>query len=273
MIPSLRPLIATLAVVVAATLLAGCGVRSEPTGSTAGAFPATIENADGSTLVVAAAPRRIVSADPAATATLAALGVQGVVASVTPQAVASTPAGDLTIIPAGYAGAMPTHGVVLTWPAPTTTGAGRAIAMLGVATGRGGAGVALGRSVDAAVTATIAATRPKPPTRVLIDDGLLSAVGPETAFGALVSSLNATNIVSASGSVTAAAIRHADPQVWLVVAPSTTALAVVRHTPDFAGVTAARTARVVRVNPQAYEPSPQLPANLAVLARILHPAG
>jgi ABC-type Fe3+-hydroxamate transport system substrate-binding protein len=70
-----RRLVATLAALAAGALLAGCGLRTEPVGAGAASFPVTVTGGDGATVVIAAQPRRIVSADPAATATLHALGV------------------------------------------------------------------------------------------------------------------------------------------------------------------------------------------------------
>ena len=86
---------------VLALVLAGCGLKPEPTGVDA-AFPAQAVDAAGTRINLTAAPDRIVSLDPGASAVLRAIGLEAVLVEAAPSDaanLAANPATDLVVVP------------------------------------------------------------------------------------------------------------------------------------------------------------------------------
>ncbi|MCX6412022.1 MAG: hypothetical protein NTZ81_06700, partial [Actinobacteria bacterium] len=91
-----------------AIALAGCGVKSEPTG-TGTAFPSHAVDAAGQTVTLASPPLRIVSFDAGATAILQDLGLSAETVTATAASLAreaADPSTALVIVPASLAPAL-----------------------------------------------------------------------------------------------------------------------------------------------------------------------
>lgn len=259
---------AVLAFLLAATA-AGCGTRSEPLDGAA-QYPLTGLDATGARVVLPRAPRTVLSLDPAATATLGALGVTSGVTAATVPTTKQLAAADLVILPDTAALDLPAGVPGFRYGSLDPTHAGRAIARLGLAVGRGAQGITLARDVDAAVAATLAATEGQRPTRVLLELGGLQALPASSPLAALIAQLGGTVVEGGSF----AAVRRSAPEVWFVVGPTDDprstgrrVLQTLRRLPSLARVPAVRDGRVFALDPAALRPSPELPAALDRIAR------
>ena len=259
----------------AALVLGGCGFRSEPTGATASRFPVTTPDAAGRLVTVARAPAQIVSFDGGATATLKALGVGGRVQTFgrdqTSAAITAAIAHADIVIAPGDGDPPPTHGVpVFRWTSEPTA-AESAIARLGLAVGKGAEGVRLAGTVAAGVDAALARAAKAAPVRVLITNGSLHALGPETPIGGLIARFGGTIAVRQSAFLDFTGLRAANPALWLTQPPGAPTLADLRRNPQTRMIEAVRAGRVSSIDVAVYSASPDLPGALDRLVTLLHP--
>jgi ABC-type Fe3+-hydroxamate transport system substrate-binding protein len=266
---------AAVAALIAAAALAGCGFRSEPTSDRAERFPATVVDDVGTGLVVARQPRLIVSLDPGATATLRALGVGPRVRALGSVSTGLATLGpDLVIAPLGADAAAlgsATKAPVFVYGAADLSTTAGAIARLGLAVGRGPEGIALARTVGAAVDRELARALSAPKVRVLLAGSGLQALGPQTPLGVVLAALGGVDVFAQSTFATFAAIRRADPQVILLTPSSSLTLADLRRNTITRRVTAVRTGRVYPLATASWSPSPALPNAIGRLVSLLHP--
>jgi ABC-type Fe3+-hydroxamate transport system substrate-binding protein len=250
-------------------------MRAEPTGPSAARWPVTVVDGSGATVTVATAPRTILSADPAATATLAALGLDAgvTVRAATTATLAAAGAADLIVVPAAATvpeTVDPTR--VFRWGASDPRRSGRVIAALALAVGRGAAGLALGRQVDADVAAQYARAAAEPPTPTLIQVAPLRVAGWADPVARLLAPLGAVSVFPIGRTVSFAAIQAKAPAVWLAVVPPASTLVALRRVGRLRRVPAVRDGRFAVLDPGAFAPSPALPKAIAALVRLLHPA-
>ena len=140
-----RALLAVVAVTMTALVVAGCGGKAEPTGALP-AFPARVVDGSGAAVEIAAAPTRIVSADPGATAILRDLGLGAAVVEAAPAdvaAAASAAGTGLVVVPLALDAAAlarieaATTAPVFRYGAAPLDDAPVLVAQLGLAVGRG----------------------------------------------------------------------------------------------------------------------------------------
>ncbi len=254
---------------VLAILAAGCGARAEPTGSL-GMQPVSVVDGTGATIALSRAARHVASSDAAATATLQALHVD--VAAFAPGG--AVPAGtDLVIISGATGGGGEITDVpVFHWGVGNLADAGFQIAQVALATDRGGAGVVLGRTVDAAVKTALARSLSEPMTTVFIESSALTEAAADDPLVVLVRRLGSKPAVAPGTSMSFPQLRRLAPAAWIAVEPATSTLAALRLAPGLRPVPAVRDGRVLRLLRSDLEPSPNLATRLAAIIHVLHPA-
>lgn len=246
-----------------ALLAAGCGSRSEPT--SASAIPAnvvTVPDGAGGTARVRPTDGPTITTDPGAAATLKALGapVELVTVDEVAARLTATPLPRMAVLAPGTEA--PAGVPTLRWSLTDPTVAGRLVARLGLAAGKGAEGVRLARTLDAGVRDALRRAAAGPPVRVLVEGTAARSLA------GLVERLNATPI----GFTGIAAIVRDRPDVWLVTPGTPRTLASLRQVDELKHVEAIRAKRFGIVDPAAFTPSPDLPTRLAGLVALLHPA-
>lgn len=273
-----RALLAVLAVL--ALGLAGCGVKGEPTG-TIEPFPTAAVDAAGASVSLDAAPTRIVSADPGATAILRDLGLGGILQEATPTTVGPQAAAgaSLIVVPLALDDAAldqlraAAPGVpVFRYGAAPLDDAPVTIAQLGLAVGRGPEAAAIAERVAAGLAALHAQVANADPVRTLIEGPGLTGLGPDTPVGADVAAAGGVNVLADDEALDPAAIRGLDVHAWVALDPGGSTLASLQRLPELAAVPALRDGRVLSVPRDGYPVDEALPQALQALADDLRSA-
>jgi ABC-type Fe3+-hydroxamate transport system substrate-binding protein len=263
---------AALVLALAGLLAAGCGERSEPTGSTVPLYPVTVPNLSGAApLTLAAAPKRVAVIDREGLRILQGLGVaatlaadrngnpkRGVLARLHPDLVVAGPSNDPLQLrrlreavraPVYVAGSNSIEAVT------------RSILELGLLTDHAVQARRILAGIAAAQTKVAAASKGTKPPAVFIDLGVFITAGEHTLIGDLLRTVGARDVVGASvdsGPVSPARIARLDPQIYLASSDSGTTLAALRKDPLLRNVTAVRTGRFALVPAGLLEPGPRL---------------
>ncbi len=244
-----------------AVLGAGCGARSEPIAVVPAAV-VTVPDGAGGTARVRPSDGPTITTDAGAAATLRALGapVELITVDEVADRLTAAPLPRMAVLAPGVQ--TPADVPVLRWSLTDPTVAGDLIARLALAAGKPAEGVRLARTVDAGVRESLARAEGEGPTRVLVEGTAARSLA------GLVQRLNAT-AVGFSGLARAARDK---PDVWLVTPGTPRTLASLRRVEELQRVEAVRQKRFRIVDPATFTPSPQLPARLADLVALLHPA-
>lgn len=279
-----------LAVLAALPLLlpaiTACGVRAEPTGNLA-AFPQRLTDGAGRTVVVRAAPRRVLSLDPGLTATLRAVGAGSRLLPV-PAGLSATDAAaiaalrpDLVLLPAAVtaaaAGALSRR---LGSPVYVAGSAGVAaiehdIGQIGLAVGNGAGGGALERRLATRIHRLAAAVRGDPQVPVFLDGGRFVPL-PSTGFtGLLLKLAGGTDV--AAGAIPGrpfpfAQLRAAAPQAYVSLRGHGPSLRVLRRLAATRSLPAVRGGRFAWMSAaDLSDPGARVGSVLARLVSLLHP--
>lgn len=253
------PSIVPLAVI--AVLGAGCGARSEPVAAVSAAV-VTVPDGAGGTVRVRPGDGPTITTDAGAAATLRALGapVELVPVDDVAKRLAATPLPRMAVLapdvetPAGVP--------VLRWTLTDPSVAGQLIARLALAAGKPAEGVKLARTVDDGVRASLARAAGEASTKVLVEGTAARSLA------GLVQRLNSTVV----GYSTLVAAAREKPDVWLVTPGTPRTLSSLRRLNELQHVGAVSRKRFEIVDPATFTPSPDLPARLAALVAVLHPA-
>ncbi len=310
-ITSLLSVLALLLVLAAGLFAAGCGSEATETSTTAaagGTFPITVTDDNGNSVTIAAQPMRIVSAAPASTEILFALGLGDKVVGVTTfcdypaEAAAISKVGDfqtnteavMALSPdlvIGYAGSeealapvQAAGAAVIILNPPSLEGIYNNITTIGAATGKTAEAAALVESLRAqiaAVTEKTSALSSAPKVFYAVDNTLWTA-GPGSFVDELLKLVNAVNVgsMTSPGSPAAQAYYQfapeqliaADPDVILL--PNTAYQSVEEFTgdPRFAQLRAVTEGKVFLVNDVIItRPGPRIGEGLEALAKAVHP--
>lgn len=260
--------------VVLALALAGCGLKDEPTGTDA-AFPSRAVDAAGGAVSLDAAPDRVVSLDPGATAVLRTIGLGGALVEATPADaadLAADPATDLVVVPlalgpeaaaridAATAAPLYRYGAAPLDTAPT------AITQLGLAVGRGPEAATVARSVADGLAALAERLAGEPPVRTLIEGPGATAYGPGTPIGQAVAAAGGENVFAKDAVWTPEQVPALDVRAWVAADPGGSGYAALQGIAELAAVPAIRDGRVTEVPRDGYPVDGALPRALSDLA-------
>lgn len=273
--PALLAVLAALALV-----LAGCGVKGEPTGA-ASPFPTSAVDASGTAVSVAAEPTRIVSADVGASAILRDLGLGDAVVQATPATVGPRAAegAALVVVPLSLDSAAleQLHAAapdvpVFRYGADPLDRAPTVIAQLGLAVGRGPEAAAIAERVAAGLAALTAKVQGQPLVPTLVEGAGFTGVGPSGAVAADVAAAGGANVLTAAQPLVPAAIAGLDVQAWVALAPGGSTLTELRRLPELAAVPAVRDGRIITLPSAGLPLDAALPQALQALADDLRAA-
>ncbi|MBJ7333160.1 MAG: ABC transporter substrate-binding protein, partial [Thermoleophilia bacterium] len=210
-----------------AIALAGCGVKSEPTGAGA-AFPSQAVDAAGQTVTLAAPPLRIVSFDAGATAILHDLGLRAETVTATAASLSSEaadPSTALVIVPANLEPALlqalakTTTAPIYHYGADPLTSAPTTITQLGLVVGKGPEAAVIAKTVAAGLATLAAQVATEQPVRVLLEGRGFTAYGPTNPAGLAVTAAGGTNVVTVDQPLNLTAVLGLDVAAWVSLQP------------------------------------------------------
>ena len=291
-----------LAVLLAALASAGCGQRSEPTGTLAQTYPVTVQGAGDRPTVLRAPAKRIVALDPGSAELVAALGagdrlvgipvdaqvprsngmervvgrtgeidVESVVALKPDLVVATQTADQLDVAHIQRS----TNAPVYIQPAASLRNVEQGAVDLGFLVGE----AARGRQLVGKIQRQVAAIQDKlsdvQPVPVFVDTGFLITVPDRSLLGDLVNRAKGASIAGPSpgqGPYSLSQLRKADPEVILATSDSGTTLRSLQENPGTRNLQAVKHKRVVIVPAAlATRAGPNVAEGLEAIARALHP--
>ena len=261
-----------------AIALAGCGVKSEPTG-TGTAFPSHAVDAAGQTVTLAAPPLRIVSFDAGATAILNDLGLSAETVTATAASLAreaADPGTALVIVPATLEPALlqtlTTTAPIYHYGADPLTSAPTTITQLGLAVGKGPEAALIAKTVAAGLATLAAQLATEQPVRVLLEGRGFTAYGPSTPAGLAVATAGGTNVVTVDQPLNLTDVVGLDVAAWVSLQPGGSTLASLQTYPELAAVPAVKDGRIVPLPMAGFAIDAALPGALQALADDLHSA-
>ncbi len=263
-----------------AIALAGCGVKSEPTGAGA-AFPSQAVDAAGQTVTLAAPPLRIVSFDAGATAILHDLGLRAETVTATTASLSSDaadPSTALVIVPANLepavlqALAKTTTAPIYHYGADPLTSAPSTITQLGLVVGKGPEAAVIAKTVAAGLATLAAQLATEQPVRVLLEGRGFTAYGPTTSAGLAVTAAGGTNVVTVDQPLNLTAVLGLDVAAWVSLQPGGSTLTSLQGYPELAAVPAVKDSRIVPLPLAGFPVDAALPGALQALADDLHSA-
>jgi len=260
--------------IIIAFAVGGCGLKSEPSGEAA-LFPSQAVDATGVAVSLPAAPDRIVSADPGASAVLRDIGLGDALVDVDvagARAAAAAPATDLVVLPLAIANdtaaqiAAASAAPVFRYGAAPLGEAPSAITQLGLTVGRWAQAATVARAVADGIVALDERLASETPVRTLIEGPGATAAGPGTPIGQAVLAAGGANVFAADTLLDLAQLGTLDVQAWVSPEPGGTTLTGLRGIAELAGIPAIRDGRVVRIPASGYPIDAALPAALQSLA-------
>ncbi len=280
-----------IAVTLGAVALLGagtaCGERSEPTGASVRLYPVTVQGAAERPTAVRRAPRRIVPVGPGPRQIVRALGLEGRAVTVNESLVGLPLVGQIRrarpdlIIASGDADPLDlararstTHAAVYVEPDSSLDEIERAIADIGLLTGRPVAGRKVSAAIERArqrVAAQVSGSRVVP---TFIDVGGFTTVGSRSLLADLVAEARGKDVAGpspAQGPFSLKRLARLDPQAYIATSASDATLKRLRANPRTKRLAAVRSGRFGVLPARLAEPGPQVGAALVRIARILHP--
>ena len=260
--------------------LAGCGVKSEPTGAGT-AFPSQAVDAAGQKVTLAAPPLRIVSFDAGATAILNDLGLSAETVTATAASLAreaADPNTALVIVPATLEPALlqtlttATTAPIYHYGADPLTSAPTTITQLGLAVGKGPEAALIAKTVAAGLATLAAQLATEQPVRVLIEGRGFTAYGPSTPAGLAVAAAGGTNVVTVDQPLNLTDVVGLDVAAWVSLQPGGSTLASLQSYPELAAVPAVKDSRIVPLPMAGFPIDAAIPGALQALADDLHSA-
>ena len=263
-----------------AIALAGCGVKSEPTGAGT-AFPSHAVDAAGQKVTLAAPPLRIVSFDAGATAILNDLGLSAETVTATAASLAreaANPSTALVIVPATLEPALlqtlttATTAPIYHYGADPLTSAPTTITQLGLAVGKGPEAALIAKTVAAGLATLAAQLATEQPVRVLLEGRGFTAYGPSTPAGLAVAAAGGTNVVTVDQPLNLTDVVGLDVAAWVSLQPGGSTLTSLQGYPELAAVPAIKDSRIVPLPMAGFPIDAALPGALQALADDLHSA-
>lgn len=271
----LGPFLVILALVLATT---GCGLKPEPTGATGAAFPVSVVDATGSSFTMRAAPDRVVSADPGATAILRQLGFTPAVPAsmATLLKAAADPSVGLIVVPITLTSTelaaldSASTAPIFRYGARPLTAAPTTITQLGLAVGRGPAAAAIAERVARGLRALADRIASLGTVRTLVEGSRLRFLGAESPLGLDVTAAGGVVVGPAGGAIEISAVPALNVAAWVSSTPGGTRLSDLQRVPELSRVPAIAESRFASAPLDGYPIDAQLPAALAELASVLH---
>lgn len=268
------------AIAVMALLVAGCGVKGEPTGAV-DPYPTHAIDAAGQPVTLASAPTRIVSADPGATAILRDLGLGPTVVEARDATVgtaAADPTTGLVVVPLSMDDAAlqqlrtATHAPIFRYGADPLASAPTTVMQLGIAVGQGPKASTIARSMTSGLDALAQRLASETPVPTLIEGAGFTGFGPASPVGLDVAAAGGRNVLTADQPLDIAALPGLGITAWVALQPGGSTLASLQKFPELAAVPAIRDSRVIPVPKAGYAIDAALPSALQALADDLHAA-
>ncbi|MGI9188400.1 MAG: ABC transporter substrate-binding protein [Gaiellales bacterium] len=268
------------AIAAMALVLAGCGVKGEPTG-TVDPFPAQAVDAAGLAVTVQSAPTRVVSADPGATAILRDLGLGSLIVEATEKTVgtaAADPTTSLVVLPLATDDAAlqqlqsATHAPIFRYGADPLSSAPTTVTQLGIAVGEGAKAATIARSMASGLDALAQRLAAETPVPTLIEGPGFTGYGPTSAVGLDVAAAGGRNVLTADQPLDISGVPALGIDAWVSLQPGGSTLAALQKLPELAAVPAIRDSRVLAVPKDGYPIDAALAGALQALADDLHAA-
>ncbi len=290
-----------LVLALASTALAGCGLKSEPTGA-AQPYPVIVTDGAGRTVMVRSQPSRIVSLDPGLTEWLFTIGAGARVVGRSggeryPAAALTAPVvlthgspnlatieslrPQLVLLPTGYSGravaqlARTLQAPVYVAESSSLPGIEHDLLALGAVTSSADAARGVAQRMQAQVARLSTLVSALPRVRVFVDRGAFFTIAPGGITADLIGLAGGTN---AAADATGAApyplrlLRTAAPQAYLAVRGVGTSLRALRAAPATRGLPAVRSGDFHLINRDALtDTGPHVTQTLHMLALALHP--
>ena len=273
-----RALLATIALL--ALVLAGCGVKSEPTGAV-DPYPTQAVDAAGQTVSVTSAPTRIVSADPGATAILRDLGLGSTLVEATASTVgtaAADPTTGLVVVPLATDDAAlqqllaATNAPIFRYGAEPLSEAPTVVTQLGISVGQGPKAATIARSMASGFDALAQRLASETPVPTLIEGAGFVGYGPTSPAGLDVAAAGGRNVLEVDQPLDITQLPTLGISAWVSLQPGGSTLASLQKFPELATVPALRENRVISVPKAGYPIDAALPGALQALADDLHGA-
>ena len=268
------------AICVMALILAGCGVKGEPTGAV-DPYPTHAVDGAGQPVSIASAPTRIVSADPGASAILRDLGLGTATVEAKPTTVgtlAADPTTALVVVPLSMDAAAldqlrsATGAPIFRYGADPLTDAPTLVTQLGVAVGQGPKGAAIAQSMARGLTALASRLDGEPAVRTLIEGPGFTGHGPSSPVGLDVAAAGGENVLNADQPLDIAALPGLDIAAWVSLQPGGSTMASLQKLRELSTVPAIRDSRVLTIPQAGYPIDAALPTALQALADDLRAA-
>lgn len=268
------------AIVAMALILAGCGIKGEPTG-TVDPFPTQAVDAAGSAVSLTSAPTRIVSADPGATAILRDLGLGTVVVEARPEGVgvaAADPTTALVVVPLSMDdAALQQLGTATTAPifrygAEPLSASPTTVTQLGLAVGEGAKAAAIARRMAGGFDALRNRLASETPVPTLIEGAGFVGYGPTSPAGLDVAEAGGRNVLESDQPLDIALLPTLGITAWVTLQPGGSSLASLQKLPELARVPAVADSRVIPLPKAGFPIDAALPGALEALADDLHAA-
>jgi ABC-type Fe3+-hydroxamate transport system substrate-binding protein len=267
-----------------ALLAAGCGQRSEPTGSTVALYPVTVDDQAGPAPVsLQEKPAHVAVLDREAQRILRALGAPAALAADgngNPRTALLERSQPSLLVAGPSNDSLQLRRLHERVPAPLYVVGGDSIAAvqrsildLGLLTDTAVRARQLAASITAAEEKSAARAGSGERPSVFVDLGFLATTGSRSYIGDLLRMAGATDVVGASsdpGPLTPEHVARLDPQIWLASSDAGTSLAQLRKDPVLKKVAAIKAGRFAVVPAELLQPGPGVAAALAQVAAAIH---
>ena len=269
-----------VAIALMALVLAGCGVKGEPTG-TVDPYPTRAIDAAGQTVSVTSSPTRIVSADPGAAAILRDLGLGSTLVEATATTVgtaAADPTTSLVVIPLATDDAAlqqlqaATNAPIFRYGAEPLSTAPTVVTQLGISVGQGPKAATIARSMASGFDALDQRLASETPVLTLIEGAGFVGYGPGSPVGLAVAAAGGKNVLEYDQPLDITLLPALEISAWVSLQPGGSTLASLQKFPELATVPAITENRVIPVPKAGYPIDAALPGALQALADDLHGA-
>ncbi len=289
------------AVLAAAAVLAGCGERSEPTGTSVAIYPVTVRSVTGKAIALTRAPQRVAALTPGGAEILAALGAGNRVlgrpangrrgaapraavvvddrgqivlhrlTSLRPDLVVASPdfsAGELARAAARV------HAPVYVAPENSVEDVEQAIGDIGLLVDEPVAARSIIGKIEDARRRVQTRVGGSAPVSVFVDTGFFTTVPDRSLVGDMIRIAHGRNVAGPSpdpGPLNPSDLVHLKPRVYIATSDSGTSLRALRKNRVTRRLGAVRAGRFSVIRSGLLEPGPGVAKGLLAVARLLHP--
>jgi ABC-type Fe3+-hydroxamate transport system substrate-binding protein len=250
-------------------LLTGCGQRSEPTGPTVPLYPVTVEQGNGSIVVLDHQPNHLAVLTPqAATLVSSVLGRK-----LTP----STPASSTELVvttPEDLSSRSRIKAPLYIAPDASIDDVERALTNLGLLLDRPIKARQLVEGIESKRKLVRTRLADAKPVTVFVDTGFFTTVSTHSLLGNLVTEAGGRNVAGPkprAGPFNVRELVRLNPDFYLATSDSGTSLADLRHDPRTRRLKAVRNNHFAILASRVVQPGGEIGTELAAIAHYLHP--